>query len=325
MQPEPFPAEGGHGDWETFKARPAYSIDFLTIGNSHAHTTIAPLQVWNEYGVTSWMLSASGLNWPGREAYLAEALKTQTPKVVAIEAGRLNEVKVRHDAPNVWAYEHMPWSVNKVRAILTTVEPRRMEYVSIPFVRNHHRYLDLGRDDVVATLGDILDKKRSSLAGASFHSNTWDGTIKDFEAISATDVERAEANLVHVRNIAEMCREQGIALVMFVAPKHEGPRNGALMRWAQTRLKDEYPEITWVDLHDHYPELQLESPADYRDAGHLNLWGAEKVTRYFVDRFVIQHVPGGSSLSVEDRAWWDDMARRWTSRVRVATAERVSN
>ena len=68
-----------------FYDEPKNSIDVLVLGSSNAYTAIIPNVIYNEYGITSYVLGSSVQRMWISYYYLEEALKYQKPKVVALE------------------------------------------------------------------------------------------------------------------------------------------------------------------------------------------------------------------------------------------------
>ncbi len=62
------------------------SLDILVLGSSHAYVDINPAVLWSEYGIAAYDLCGSNQPMWNTYYYLKEALKTQTPKVVVLEA-----------------------------------------------------------------------------------------------------------------------------------------------------------------------------------------------------------------------------------------------
>jgi hypothetical protein len=62
--------------------------------------------------------------------------------------------------------------------------------------------------------------------------------------------------------------------------------------------------IDTVDLNVRYEELDFDNEKDFYDAGHLNVFGAEKATRY-IGQWLVDHYDFNTNLTAEIRARWD--------------------
>ena len=65
------------------------SIDVIFIGSSNCFCTVNPLILYEKYGITAYDFASSSQPMNISLLYLKEALKTQNPKVVALEANML--------------------------------------------------------------------------------------------------------------------------------------------------------------------------------------------------------------------------------------------
>ena len=76
--------KGNHGlSWELFYEY-ADDIDVLFLGNSHAADYV-PMELWEQYGVTSYNLAISGIPIPVTYWTLMNALDHASPKLVVLD------------------------------------------------------------------------------------------------------------------------------------------------------------------------------------------------------------------------------------------------
>ena len=306
---------GGDGDWWSYKQRAENSIDMLVVGNSFARCTISPMQMWSDYGISTWSLSGSSLNPPSRKAWLIEGLKTQTPQVVVVELSHLFRPEIRDTASNRWAYENLPLSPSKVRSVLTTAEPKMWEFELLPLQQNHQRYAELTRDDVMSTIGNLTGADRTTRGGVRIHPKRRK-LDNAYYVASEEDFRLASINLEHLRSIAEMSHEKGAKVVFFISPAMEGPRHIQMYEYARGELQDEYPDIVWLDMNGHMEEMGIDA-SDFRDNGHLAIWGMEKATKWMAETLLVDMVQPKPDLNPE-ADWWDDMANKWNRDVKKA-------
>ena len=64
---------------------PENSIDLLILGDSLSYTALSPMQMWRDYGITSFIGGQSGQKIHETYYMLKTALETQSPKLVVIE------------------------------------------------------------------------------------------------------------------------------------------------------------------------------------------------------------------------------------------------
>ena len=61
------------------------SLDVINIGSSHVHSSINTIQLYQDYGIASYNLSAGSQPVWYSWYYLREAMKTQNPKVIVLD------------------------------------------------------------------------------------------------------------------------------------------------------------------------------------------------------------------------------------------------
>ena len=66
-------------------AEPDNTIDVIFIGNSEAYSSIIPMEMWNDYGYTSYVCASPEQLLPVSTKILGESIKRQKPKVVVLE------------------------------------------------------------------------------------------------------------------------------------------------------------------------------------------------------------------------------------------------
>lgn len=249
--------------------------DVVFIGDCEVYENISPAVLWEEYGINSYIRgSAQQLIW--QSYYLAEeTLSYEKPKVIVF-----NVLSLKYDQPQKETYNRMTldgmrWSKSKVGSILASMtdEEQFVEYV-FPILRYHSRWNELSADDFTyfwdrpdVTFNGYymrVDVKPAEdvpegrvLADYSFGSNAWK----------------------YLDMMAELCRENGVELVLIKAPSLYPYWYD---EWDQ-QIVDYAAEhdLKYYNLVDAIDEMGLDFSSDTYDGGlHLNLSGAEKCARY---------------------------------------------
>ena len=141
---------------ESFYAQPANSIDLLCIGSSHTFIDINTGVLWNEQGIPAYVLGGSLQPFWNSYYYLVEAMKTQKPELVVLEALAANLPDDYSDHGMIINnVSGMRWSMNKLEAIRASVSDTEgiIDYTLL-FEEYHERYTDLELMDIAADYGD---------------------------------------------------------------------------------------------------------------------------------------------------------------------------
>ena len=96
------------------------NYDVLFLGTSHMVMGISPMELWNDYGITSYNLGDFGQTTAIDYWVLKNALDYTTPKLVVVDVYRINEVTKYVETyisqmHNV--FDSMPLSKNKILLI----------------------------------------------------------------------------------------------------------------------------------------------------------------------------------------------------------------
>ena len=75
---------------------PENTIDVLVLGDSESYTSYIPLELWNQYGFTSYVCGTPAQRLSVSLSYIKDALKTQKPKIVLLEnIPELGELRIK--------------------------------------------------------------------------------------------------------------------------------------------------------------------------------------------------------------------------------------
>ena len=243
-------AAGFHYPWASgYLAEPEDTIDVLILGDSEVYADFIPLQIWAEQGIAVYTCGTSDQKLYQTGEYLRTALRTQSPKVVILEANIPYRDSSRSD----------------------TV-PQKLEEL-LPLLRYHDRWKQLGLRDLsprVRYTGIQRDK------GYHFY---WDAQPADTRGYME---ERGECdpfpakNAPLVRDLLDRCREHGAQLMLVSAP--------STVNWSDARhdsvaaLARELG-VPYLDMNLLPGEVPIDWQRDSYDGGdHMNYRGARKVS-----------------------------------------------
>jgi hypothetical protein len=275
-------------------------VDVITLGSSHAHCAVLPMEMWRVAGVTALDVTGPSQPMPTTLAFLREALKTQDPQVVLLEVCLV-------DAPEPLSYRNkanfdtMPWGLPKIAGILNAAPVNQWEHLFVPLLSYHDRWTELQP-------GDFNPSKRRGLPfmrGALY--------LHDVEEVDEQPGRRNiseegyVAGLPYVREIARLCGSRGIRLILFNAPPpHPAlPSGEALMGRLAADLGTEFPDIDYLDMNDLRDVVGLDHASDFKDASHLNGSGATKVSVWLAHELQ-------TAYGVPDRRE-EPLAERWNA------------
>ena len=266
---------------DAFYAQQENSVDVLVIGSSHTFVDVNTGTLWNEHGIPSFVIGGSLQPFWSSYYYLKEAVKTQTPKLVILEALACN-IEEDNTFPgiifnNVYG---MRWGMEKLESIRASVfDTDGFVDYALFFEDYHNRYPELDMLDISGDLGD------------SVRQEYWKGFYDYFLIQDLSEPEFTEEVLpepmvnkeeYYYRLILDFCQENDIPLLIMVSPDG-GYTDRARAHYAYaSEIADEYG-VNFVDFNNYYDEIGLDFSYDFADLGHLNHFGNRKFTEYLGD------------------------------------------
>ncbi len=250
--------------------------DVVFIGDCEVYENFSPAVLWQEYGINSYIRgSAQQLIW--QSYYLLEdTLRYETPKVIVFNVLSLKYNEPQKEAYNRMTLEGMKWSLSKVKSIQASMTDSEhfLDYV-FPILRYHSRWSDLDKEDVEY----LFHSKRVSHNGYYMRVD-----VKPAENVPAgqplADYSFGENAMSYLDKMTELCEEKGIQLVLIKAPS-------LYPYWydeweEQVEAYAEEHGLLYVNFLELTEEAGIDFSKDTYDAGlHMNLSGAEKLSRYF--------------------------------------------
>ncbi len=261
-----------------FYAEKRNDIDLVVIGSSNSFCTVDPIVLYEEYGIAAYDFGSSSQPMNLSVLYLREALKTQQPKVVALEINMMtsDSVSSRGEAGLRWGFTNIPLSVDKLRCIYQSLGEVNAEYFTyvFPVFRYHNRWKELSKTDYTYFYKDKTNYTKGYLETQAVSETAVNLTDYGFEGEAWIE----EENVACLDEMVQLCRQKNVELLLFKSPTENWHRyeTAAVSALAGAR------GLQFVDFNELYSDgkIELDMAADFRDSQHLNDSGAQKVTRY---------------------------------------------
>lgn len=249
--------------------------ELLILGDCEVYENISPVVLWQEFGVTSYIRGSAQQLIPQSYYLLKDTLRKEKPKAVLLSISAMQEAEQTNEAYNRMTMEGMEWSNAKLEAILATgmEEEHLIEYV-FPLLRYHSRWKELSDEDWTYLW------KRGKVSHNGYYMRADVRPLADLPTERRlADYRFSSVSYEYLNKIRDLCREEGIQLVLFKAPSlypawHE--------QWDQQM--EEYAaenQLLYLNCIPKIEEIGLDFNVDTYDGGlHMNVYGAEKLTRY---------------------------------------------
>lgn len=262
-----------------FYAEKKDDIDVIVIGSSNSFCTIDPVVLYDNYGIAAYDFGSSSQPVQISLLYIKEALKRQEPKVIAFEVNMMmsDSISSKDEAGLRWGLTDMPLTLDKLECIYQSVGEIDAEYFSyvFPSLRYHSRWKELSKTDYTYFYSDKTNNTKGYLETQSVAETAVNLDSYDMAGDAWID----EENVACLDEIVYLCRKNGVELLLFKSPRegwHQYDTDAVQELAAERGLQ-------FVDYNVlcHDGEVILDTATDFRDAQHLNDFGAEKVTMHF--------------------------------------------
>ena len=320
--------------WNEFYSEPKNSIDALFIGNSHVYNGISPAEIYEKCGVTCFDMGTSAQNLPSAYYILNECFKYQSPQYVFLDvAGILGE----NAFPNDYArtFDDMKWSENKFRAIndaiyavsfnnddsdasSSTDSPlgKVRSYTKLmlarifPVLDFHSRWDELEP-------GEFDQTNSQSIIKGYCPADRTEPVVKD-EFYTDSEVFLNNSSKEWFQKIKLLCDENEASLIAICIPHKSW--NSA--KWTAINGLTRGFGVAFVDYNipEIYTQTGIDDNIDYLNNSHLNIYGAQKLSRYIAESlfnsgiFVINRDSDRSEIEAK----WNNTVRKWHNELKKA-------
>lgn len=248
--------------------------DVLFFGTSHVVNSVFPMQLWRDYGITSYNLAIHGGSIASSYWMLETALDYQKPKVAVMDVLLTKSNYMQTDLPMAHAaMDPFPLSVTKLRAIWDIYDsPKDRAELLFPLDVFHNRWKDLDTEMLKRGFGET---EVSPEKGGESRIRVY--PLEEPLVVDASDVaDEWTEGLRYLEKFIRLCQQEGIAPVITYLPyrgagdAEEQRYSNAAIRLAQS-LGAETVDLQHSDLIDDDTDW-------YDDGGHTNPLGAKKIT-----------------------------------------------
>lgn len=279
--------------WNMYLHEEKDSVNVMFFGSSMAYCDIVPSRIYENTGLTSYVLTAPEMTIPQSYYYIKEAVKTQSPDVIFVELSSMFFPDYSNHTAETVGF--MPYSSSRIAATFETAEPQARFSLMFPMYKYHNRWQEVD-----------LTKKRADDRVDIFAGYT--PTVGVLEALDArrewtfdsTGV-KLDKNEEYLRRIEKLCNDKNIELVFFLAPacSNYSAENLAI-------IKNAVKDSAFIDFNEEFDSIGFDMKTDFYDPLHLNIIGATKfsarLSEYITENFSL------SPKEHDEKLWQDRIA-----------------
>ena len=281
------------------------SVDVLFLGSSCAAAGLNPQEFYDSYGIRSYNLGCEGQSLLTSYYWLEEALRFQSPKVVVLEVFftflyNRDEPLNTAESSTRKAFDYMRWSPvtwEAVHDICNYDKKQTLGSYYFPNIRYHTRWKELEENDFIS--GEMAEHYELKGYAPLAQRRGNDGYVPLSPADSSDRVGMAPLMREYLDRIVMLCRENGISLILTKMPDTDCnvSKYNTMSDYAQEQ------GIPYWDFNEEslYRASGFVHMEDMNDDWHVNLWGAEKISRCIAEKLYDAYGITG----IQDGQWED--------------------
>jgi len=253
-------------------ATPKDTMELVFVGSSHCYGGIDPNYFWTEYGIPAFDMCCSGQDKDSAYYQLKELLKTQSPKVVAVEAYAFlfeRQEMVGNAYRNMLSLKFSP---NANKLIKAYVEEEDQEDYLLRWPIVHTRYQELTKYDFYQYQPSVFCR------GFNYNFYTQPIGLNPESPYYSEVTEISEHNKQWIDDLKKLSEEEGFELMFIEVTSDVSNDEQAIMNGVEQYLNEQ--GIVYMDLNKAAGAMGIDQNTDFIDYNHLNYYGAQKATAY---------------------------------------------
>lgn len=235
-------------------SEPKDSIDTVFIGDSEVYHSFIPLNIWRDYGITSYDVSSPSQKLVYSMEFLKKTFENQSPKIVFLETNAIFRKSYLED--------EITYKAEQI----------------FPVFRYHDRWKNLQLKDFSATVEYTANENNKGYYFTKKSKPATDKAIKEYMKYSDVSAPILSTNKKYLNGIAKFCKNHGAKLVLISTPS---TKNWNYQRHNAMEAVSKDLGVDYIDTNLLRDDIPIDWKKDTKDKGdHLNYNGAVKLTDY---------------------------------------------
>lgn len=235
-------------------SEPKDSIDTVFIGDSEVYHSFIPLNIWRDYGITSYDVSSPSQKLVYSMEFLNKTFENQSPKIVFLETNAIFRKSYFED--------EITYKAEQI----------------FPVFRYHDRWKNLQLKDFSAAVEYTANENNKGYYFTKKSKPATDKAIKEYMKYSDVSAPILSTNKKYLNGIAKFCKTHGARLVLISTPS---TKNWNYQRHNTMEAISKDLGVDYIDTNLLRDDIPIDWKKDTKDKGdHLNYNGAVKLTDY---------------------------------------------
>lgn len=318
------PTETGNvasfGFWDYFYAEDKNTIDVAMIGSSSIYRYFSPLDAYEDYGFTTFMLTSSSQEVGAAPYILEEVNKYQDVDlyVVALRdilrnsardyVGKEMDEKVQnYYLSNVAsAMKFSPTKYKMVKELMEEDDENSAFEWMFPMLKYHDTIMEISPK----TLLKRVKKNKSSLKMTALVGKHKAYTIPEYQEDHSIKI--SDSQKKSIDQIVEAANACGKKVLFVTSPSILTQTEYAISLDLQDYMQEK--GYDYLDMNQYMDEMGMDPARDFYNKNHVNLWGAEKYTKYLSEYMLSHYDITPAKLNKKQKQEWKDALTKWAEK-----------
>ena len=258
------------------------TFDVLFTGISHMEVAYSPLELYQDFGITSFNFGESGNELPTSYWVVRNALDYAKPKLVVVDVRKIEADSIEYSNLTTTSFDAVPLSATKIRTAMDLFDTftGRVEFL-FPLLRYHSRWKELSENDFHQT--DF----RLDMGTLHYPDNRLKVAVpKNWVRISAEkQILTDSLSERYLRRLVKDCRRRGIEVLLVNLP-YPADKDSQYYSNGVNTIAEELG-VNYLDFLEEADYFNFNT--DMNDSyGHINDSGSQKVTKY-LGEYLLSH------------------------------------
>lgn len=264
----------------------------MFFGTSHTYCAFQPLTIYNDLGAKSYVLASQKQPLSATYYYMQQVIARQkdVPNIFVLDIYSLI-ANMGEDSTIVHSYtDYFPMSWTKLKMIAFAVPQKYKAEAFFPLIMYHSRWNELKEEDFTLKPKDFHDylKGYVLLKGQSKEFKQKKEMNEDTkQALLHADAAFLQEQFKLLQKIHQLCLQHNINLLLVKTPIYDAAPYEHNIELVKEFAQRE--NIPFTDYNQYRQQMQLSSE-DFYDFYHLNVQGAEKFNRFFIQDMIAHNI-----------------------------------
>lgn len=291
------------------------SFDVLFFGSSRMLNAVFPVELWTDFGITSYNMAQHGEGTNVTYWQMKNAFQHNRPKVAVVDLSLVRADRIEDENEKSKSYlhksvDHMPFGLLKYEALRSVTEDVDLLEYLFPLTIYHNRWNDLDRNDFYLV--------PSGTKGAEMRASI--EVLPEMEWSSDEKAKWVDVENTGLQDMIDLCREYKVELVFTCMPSLWVKGNPSVC--ALMNSLEEYAGENGVPFLDFAKEDDMINYAvDFHDTSHVNPSGGKKIT-HSLGEFLTEHYIFPEKTENTSKAWAEAVVNyKWVKKLELDAAE----